>query len=175
MQRRQGRRGGQQPARWRCRIPKCLPTTAALKEAVPPPARLGESNPDPHWLLCQQGGPAGGSKRPSNARGRPARPSCETSICPAGCGWRGRGRPSRSAPACPRPPRGTSRTAARSCQLAFRSFPTRVRSQQWARDHKSFLRICQNLALSARKLAYARGCPGLPWRNSSVSVLTESI
>ena len=68
-----GAAGGQQPARRRRRIPKCLPTTAALKEAVPPPARLGESNPDPHWLLCQQEGPAGGSKRPSNARGRPAR------------------------------------------------------------------------------------------------------
>ena len=70
-----GAAGGYEPARRRCRINRCLPTTGALGEAVPPPSRHGGSNPDPCWLLCQQGGPAGGSELPSMAGKRPARPS----------------------------------------------------------------------------------------------------
>ena len=40
---------------------KSLTATAALEEAVPPPSRHGESNPDPWWLICCQGGPTNGS------------------------------------------------------------------------------------------------------------------
>ena len=36
--------------------PLLLDGDAALEEAVPPPSRHGESNPDPWWLNCRQGG-----------------------------------------------------------------------------------------------------------------------